>query len=230
MTDETPDSRAQTAERPSDSTTGERTVSEESWTIWSVRNCETGDIMFTTRLGVDVAEDWVSGLATTDIELIRTECHSRHETWQSEPEIIPEEMTDVETRRFINESALRQRFINEQGAVSIAALTSPTATVRNWERAHKIVVLSHQDLKLIPAFMLTNEMAPEPMVGAALQKLYARGFSDWAQALWWIIPNEDLDDDRPVDVLSSARNGTQEHQNSVRDLLAKAAVPEMNFF
>jgi hypothetical protein len=71
-------------------TAGGPTISEASWTNWSVRNRETGGYMFGSRRQED-AEEWLQRLHGYGhpVELVRTECHSRCETWHGEPEVIP---------------------------------------------------------------------------------------------------------------------------------------------
>lgn len=151
------------------------------------------------------------------------------------PEIpIPSPATIEQVRRNLE---LRVSLLTEFGAVSadeVAELVGseakrPSATVENWRRSNRVVAVRWRNQTLVPGFQLLSDGQPDGNLRPVLKVLRDQGFSDWAAALWWVLPSPGLGGGRPVDLLLGIREDG-ERVSEGRERLVRAARRRRDWF
>jgi hypothetical protein len=72
--------------------------------------------------------------------------------------------------------------------------------VDNWRRSKRVLTVSFRGRTLVPAFQITSDGSPHPVLAAVLPLLLSGG-SEWAAALWFTAPNGFFDWAKPADLL-----------------------------
>lgn len=148
-------------------------------------------------------------------------------------EVPPPAVMDQVRRNIEAQVAL----LTEFGAVTVEELAKlagskakrPGVTVDNWRRAHRIMTVRFRDQTLVPGFLLLETGQPDHTAQPAITQLAEYGGSDWQTALWWTAPAPALDDQRPVDMLLQARDGSVPAVE-VKAKLTSAARRRRNWF
>lgn len=129
---------------------------------------------------------------------------------------------------------LHVALLAEYGALTLPALADrqpgtpaeAAARVQHWHRQQQILTVTWRGQMLLPGFQFTADLRPHPIVGDVLAA--QADHSDWARAVWWVLPHDLLDDACPVDLLGDAP--VDRHQPGGRQLLTAATAPAPDWF
>jgi hypothetical protein len=151
------------------------------------------------------------------------------ERYAPDIEVPPPAVMDQVRRNIEAQVAL----LTEFGAVTVEELAKlagskakrPNVTVDNWRRAHRIITVRFRDQTMVPGFLLLETGQPDPTAQPAISQLAEYGASDWQAALWWTAAAPALDDQRPVDVLMQARDGSDVATDAKTKLVGAARRP-----
>ena len=131
-------------------------------------------------------------------------------------------------------AAARYELLQEVGALTaeqVADLAGTRAanrraTASRWQQERQIFAVTHQGVRLFPAFQFDPEAhRPKPVVRQVLQTLpeqLMRG--GWQLALWWTTPTAWLDWRRPLDLMDEQPEAVVEAAGHERDEWAAAGA------
>jgi hypothetical protein len=104
---------------------------------------------------------------------------------------------------------LRASVLREFGALTAGELAdrarsgarNRSALAFNWRAAGRVFAVEWHGRTVFPAFQLTADGQPLPVVAPILAVLRELALSDWQIATWFVTPTGWLEDRRPADVL-----------------------------
>lgn len=147
------------------------------------------------------------------------------------PEVeVPSPAMMSQVRRTIE---ARMRLLQTYGAYTPAELAdlygsaarNRGALMDNWRRAQKLLVVSFRGRLLVPAFQVTADGSPHPVLADLIRILRPASSSDWSVALWFISPNGAFPDwAKPADLLVARRDEPVRGDDEVGSVLVASAT------
>ncbi len=100
---------------------------------------------------------------------------------------------------FLEEVALLDATTVADRAGSVAKNRRETAS--RWLRERRVFAISNRGRQLFAAFQFDDDGHPRPAIAKVVAALRPQGLDGWPLALWWVTPHDELDYQRPLDLI-----------------------------
>ncbi len=100
---------------------------------------------------------------------------------------------------FLKEVALLDASTVAEQAGSVAKNHRETAS--RWLREGRVFTIASRGRQLFAAFQFDDDGHPRPVIAKVVAALRPKGLDGWPLALWWTTPHDELDYQRPIDLI-----------------------------